>query len=389
MGHSSTGFPRELLNESWTARIQYFRTYTMAHPCLVSAREALLNAIHEVPPNSLILVLGPTGVGKTTLRAKVEQVLTAEMLPTLSADSGRIPVVSVECVAPEAGSFSWRAHFRRLLLQMEEPLIDYKIDPESPVRIANMVVRFTPSEKAVGAEYQHAVERALAFRRPVAVLVDEAQHLAKMGSGRRLADQLDVVKSLANRTKTVHVLFGTYELLVFRNLSAQLSRRSIDIHFPRYRLANPGEAKSFRTVLRSFEQQLPLREPPDLVEDWEYFYERSIGCIGILKDWLMRALVSVSRRNNDLLSRKDLELHAPSVAQCDKMLSEALEGESRLTESKEERTRLRARLGLSTSDVVQSPLAGKSSATQRKPGQRRPTRDPIGTQSVYANAAGV
>jgi hypothetical protein len=92
---------------------------------------------------------------------------------------------------------------------MEEPLIDYKIDPESPVRIANMVVRFTPSEKAVGAEYQHAVERALAFRRPVAVLVDEAQHLAKMGSGRRLADQLDVVKSLANRTKTVHVLFGT------------------------------------------------------------------------------------------------------------------------------------------------------------------------------------
>jgi energy-coupling factor transporter ATP-binding protein EcfA2 len=119
MGHTSIGFPRELLNEPWTARIQYFRTYTMAHPCLVSAREALLNAIHEVPPNSLILVLGPTGVGKTTLRAKVEQVLTAEMLPSLSADSGRIPVVSVECVASEAGSFSWRAHFRRLLLQME------------------------------------------------------------------------------------------------------------------------------------------------------------------------------------------------------------------------------------------------------------------------------
>jgi energy-coupling factor transporter ATP-binding protein EcfA2 len=258
-GHSSIGFPRELLNQPWTARLQYFRTYTMAHPCLVDARDGLVNAIHEVPPNSLILVLGPTGVGKTTLRAKIEQLLTAEMHPSLSADSGRIPVVSVECVAPEAGSFSWRAHFRRLLLQMEEPLVDYKIDPEAPVRVANMVVRFTPSEKAVGAEYQHAVERALAFRRPAAVLIDEAQHLAKMGSGRRLADQLDVIKSLANRTKTVHVLFGTYELLAFRNLSAQLSRRSIDIHFPRYRLANPGDETAFRTVLRSFEQQLPLR----------------------------------------------------------------------------------------------------------------------------------
>ena len=397
MGNTPIGFARELLNQPWTARIQYFRTYTMAHPCLVDAREALLNAIHEVPPNSLILVLGPTGVGKTTLRAKIEQVLTSEMLPSLSDDSGRIPVVSVECVAPEAGSFSWRDHFRRLLLQMEEPLVDYKIDPAAPVRVAKMVVRFTPSEKAIGAEYQHAVERALAFRRPAAVLIDEAQHLAKMGSGRRLADQLDVVKSLANRTKTVHVLFGTYELLAFRNLSAQLSRRSIDIHFPRYRLVNPQDAKAFRTVLRSFEQQLPLREPPDLVTEWEYLYERSVGCIGILKDWLMRALVSASRRDSDSLTRKDLEAHAPSVAQCDKMLSEALEGEARLVESTEERSRLRARLGLSpnensrgtsnTAGVGTPAVTAEPRRNQRQPGQRRPVRDAVGSQSIYASAA--
>src|SRR5260370_16142377 len=106
MKHATAGFPGELLNQPWSARIQYFRAYTMAHPCLVDARDALVNAIHEVPPNSLILVLGPTGVGKTTLRAKIEQILSAEMLPSLPADSGRIPVVSIECVAPEAGSFS-------------------------------------------------------------------------------------------------------------------------------------------------------------------------------------------------------------------------------------------------------------------------------------------
>src|SRR4029434_2123935 len=120
-----------------------------------------------------------------------------------------------------------------------------KIIPEATVRIGDRVVRFMPSARAAGAEYHHAVERALAFRRPVAILIDEAQHLARIGSGRRVSDQLDVIKSLANRTKTVHVLIGTYELLAFRNLSAQLSRRSIDIHFPRYRLANPGDAKSF------------------------------------------------------------------------------------------------------------------------------------------------
>jgi energy-coupling factor transporter ATP-binding protein EcfA2 len=387
MGSTPAGFPPELLGQPWSARIHYFQAYTMAHPRLVAAREALLNAIHEVPTNSLILVFGPTGVGKTTLRAKIEQLLALEVLPTLETDHGRLPVVSVECIAPESGSFNWRDHFRRLLLQMEEPLLDYKINPAAPIRIGDRVVRFMPSARAVGAEYHYAVERALAFRRPVAVLVDEAQHLARMRSGRRLSDQLDVIKSLANRTKTVHVLIGTYELLAFRNLSAQLSRRSTDIHFPRYGADNPEDLKAFRTVLKSFEQQLPLSQPPDLLKHWEYLYERSIGCVGILKDWLVRALVSMSRRDAHSLNRKDLEAHALSVAQCDKMVLEAVEGETRLLESTEERSRLRTRLGLAAKENSAEDSAAPSIdiATavwnQSKPGQRRPVRDAVGTPS--------
>src|ERR1035441_9653041 len=96
MDTGSAGFPRELLSQPWPARLGYFRAYTMAHPRLLVARETLLSAIHEVAPNSLILLMGPTGVGKTTLRAKVEQMLTTEMLPELGADPVRLPVVSVE-----------------------------------------------------------------------------------------------------------------------------------------------------------------------------------------------------------------------------------------------------------------------------------------------------
>ena len=394
MAVARAGFPPELLSQPWSARIHYFQAYMMAHPRLVATREALLNAIHEVPANSLILVFGPTGVGKTTLREKIEQVLAAELLPMLEADRGRLPVVSVECIAPESGSFSWRDHFRRLLLQMDEPLVDYKINTAVPIHIRDKAVRFMPSARAVGAEYHHAVERALAFRRPMAVLIDEAQHLARMSSGRRLSDQLDVIKSLANRTNTVHVLIGTYELLAFRNLSAQLSRRSIDIHFPRYKADDPDDLKVFRTIVKSFEQQLPLLEPPDLLKDWEYLYERSIGCVGVLKDWLVRVLVSLSRRGAETLNRKDVEAHAPSVAQCDKMLSEAVEGEVRLSESAEERNRLRTRLGLSAKensggDAADSAI--KIAAPTRnplKPGQRRPIRDAVGTtSSMEANGS--
>ena len=395
------GFPRELLSRSWPARLEYFRAYTMAHPRLMAAREALVNAIHEVAPNSLILLMGPTGVGKTTLRAKVEQILATEILPELRADPVRLPVVRVECIAPESGTFSWRDHFRRLLLQMDEPLVDYKLNPEAPVRMGERATKFLPGARAAGSQYHHAVERALCFRRPVAVLLDEAQHLARMSSGRRLSDQLDVIKSLANYTGTVHVLLGTYELLAFRNLSAQLSRRSIDIHFPRYRVDDPNDRKIFLAVLRSFEQQIPLSEPPKLVEEWEYLYERSIGCVGVLKDWLVRALTGVFRRNASVLTLRDLQAHAPSVAQCDKMLAEALEGEVSLLENAEERNRLRTRLGLDRREncrASSSTGAAKQVAIEtmsprkrlRKPGQRHPQRDPIGLPTTsYATAINV
>ena len=84
----------------------------------------------------------------------------------------------------------------------------------------------------------------------------------------------------------------------------------------------------------------------DLAGNWEYLYERSIGCVGILKEWLVRALSRALRRGQKGLERVDLESCALSVSQCDKMLTECIEGEMRMTENSGSRCRLRARLGL-------------------------------------------
>ena len=175
----------------------------------MKAKEALVNAIRGAEPNSLIFMFGPTGVRKTTLRLKAERLITEEMLSELHEDRTRIPVVSVEAVAPESGSFNWRDHYKRLLFQLDEPLIDHKLSRRVEESCTAPTMRFMPTSRAVGTEYRYAVEQAIRCRRPVAVMIDEAQHLGKISSGRRLLDQLDVVKSIANQTKTVHVLFGT------------------------------------------------------------------------------------------------------------------------------------------------------------------------------------
>ena len=291
---------------------------------------------------------------------------------------GRLPFVAVEALAPENGSFNWRDHFRRMLIQMDEPLIDHKLHSAYLEVERDWNGRFTSSPRpTTGAQRQYALEQALRHRHPAAVFVDEAQHLARMSSGRRLADQLDDIKWIASRTQTIHVLIGTYELLSFRNLSGQLSRRSVDLRVSRYRAESKDDLRVFQNIVLTFQEQLPAEQQLDLVGMWDFLYERSLGCVGILKDWLARAL-STAFREAVRLDRRALERTALSTAQCEKILAEAREGEARLIETRECSCRLRCLLGLSDSE----PQAQDGDAVMpmkptrtRKPGVRRPKRD--------------
>jgi len=275
------------------------------------------------------------------------------------------------------------------LKKLDEPCINYKIKPQRGRVDAYNTNPLTPA-----TEFREALEQALKHRRPATLLIDEAQHLGKMSSGRKLQDQLDSIKSLASATEIPIVLIGTYELLPLRNLSAQLSRRSVDVHFRRYRAEHSDEVKAFKNVLWSFQNHLPLHQQPDLVGNWDYLYERSVGCVGVLKDWLTRALAKALKDGGKVLSQKHLEKSALSISQCEKMLDEATEGEGLLDDSKEDRARLRRLMGLETILTIrnQNENGSKPSADdlrlpkqrKRKPGERNPKRDPIGTEAVAA-----
>jgi hypothetical protein len=345
-----------------------------------------MNAIRGAEPNSLIFVFGPAGVGKTTLRLKTEQLITAELLNQLQEDRMRIPVASVEAVAPESGSFNWRDHYRRLLQQLDEPLIDYKVNRCPDGRYVQEGARFMPPSRAVGTEYRYAVEQAIRYRRPVAVMIDEAQHLGKIGSGRRLLDQLDVIKSIANQTKTVHVLFGTYDLLALRNLNGQLSRRSIDVHLTRYRAELPEDRQVFINTVQTFEKELPFPDASDLVSNWEYLYERSLGCIGILKQWLVRAATVALDKGSRKLTTCNLESQALCMAQCEQLYTEIADGELKLEERSDAVARFRDRLGLSANGPVKVSSPPTPRFHFRRPGQRLPARDTVGRVGVNAAA---
>jgi len=376
---ASDGRPPDLLAQPPSVRIQYFKDFAIAHPLLVEAKDRLLEAIRESAPNSIVIVLGPTGVGKTTLLAKIRQLLGATAAGEAPAEPACLAVVAMEATPPESRTFSWRSHFKRLLLEMNDPLVDCKRRVQAADRAPQMMAAY-PNDRGVTADYHYAVEQALRYRRPSAVLIDEAQHLFALASGRSLEDQFNVVKALANRCNTVHVLCGTYDLLRIRNLSGQLSRRSIDIHLPRYDVAKVADRRTFGKILQTFAEQMPLPEQPDLTRHWEYLYERSIGCVGILKDWLVKAFSTAVRRSAPTLSLKHLEKYALSVSQCDRLIEEATRGEAQFREDSDAACRLRLRLGFP--EPTRQPMAPAPAPADRperqRPGLRYPKRDAVG-----------
>jgi hypothetical protein len=135
--------------------------------------------------------------------------------------------------------------------------------------------------------------------------VDEAQHLGKMASGRRLQDQTDTVKGLAKSTGAFVVLFGTYDLIPLLGLNGQVARRFASVHLPRYRCDEPNQWRDFQTAIRSFEREIQLTKSPDLIRNAEFLYRGSAGCIGILKSWLTAAYSQVLRADGGAMT-KDL-----------------------------------------------------------------------------------
>ena len=118
---------------------------------------------------------------------------------------------------------------------------------------------------------------------------------------------------------------------------------------------------------------MPLTGEPDLVAQAEYFYERSVGCVGVLKDWLTRALAVALENRQETLTMKVLEQQALPTRKLLRMAREIREGEETLTANNRAQTELRSLLGMSTESIAQH-----LSSSSRKVGKRKPVRDLVG-----------
>jgi hypothetical protein len=135
---------------------------------------------------------------------------------------------------------------------------------------------------------------------------------------------------------------------------------------------------------------MPVMKEPELLKHWEYLYIRSVGCVGILKDWLVRALNESYENGEKTVSQKTLEGCALSVYQCERIAAEMIAGEERLKENPVGDSRRlsqmlglaervkgdKASVGLGTTNKSEKPPEANVQL-KRRIGQRKPKRDEV------------
>lgn len=260
----------------------------------------------------------------------------------------------------------------RMLTRFDEPLVNHKkiVDHDLKKLIEKMSIS---DRKYYAPRYRDAVEKCLKHKQPIALFLDEGQHFIKISSGRRLQDQIDVIKSIANITKTTLILFGTYELLELANTSAQAARRTEIIHFDRYRYDIADEYKSFIDLAYSILGTSPIPSSIDPVKSADDLYVYSLGCGGILKDLIGQAINFALAAGDKKLTQKHIEKARFEENAMATIALELKQGEEFFNPNK--MGLIQEILGLK----FQPPSKEPTKTARSKPGKRNPGRDPVGT----------
>jgi hypothetical protein len=315
------------LSAELRTRLEAFKALKVKHPRLEETDRALMRAIQGHRSYTLLALYGASGVGKSTVVKRVATRCREE-----EPDPAVVPVVVVQASPEDIGTSARLDYYRQVLTQLRGHLAVKD-------RVMNLALATTPGKKrtdpAEWLDMREAVEYALELLRVKAVFVDEAQHLLSVDPPHKPTAQLDWLKSLTNRTNVLHVLVGNFELYDFCHLNGQAARRMRDLPFPRYHLDNQRECEEFVGALRMLLERVPLTvDVQELLVQWRWFAEWSLGCIGVLGDWMVETVDALCKEGETAFTIEALKRHALQPDQRVRMEMEARVGEHKVERAK-------------------------------------------------------
>lgn len=318
--------PEQAMLLSDDEKLAYFRQVRVKHPRVAAILDDLETMVLPESGTDIALLIGPTGVGKSTLGISLTERIINLHQDEMTEDLSFIPVAMISAPASGENNFSWRIFYIKLGTALIEPLLDKK--QTFRLQDGRMSVSHLTTGSTV-AGLRMAVENALRYRRTLLVIVDEAAHVIRNARGATLAAHMDALKTLTvlDGVTLTLALIGSYDLYQLMCLNGQVARRSAIVHFQRYRHGNAEDEMAFKKSVAKLQEYMPLSGIPDLTQISGELMDACVGCVGTLKETLQKAL-TFALRNKGKWTDACLTKALLTEKQVTAILEETLQGET-------------------------------------------------------------
>lgn len=329
------------------------RNFQQAYDQVLASVDALRGNPAPYESCRLLLLVGPTGAGKTCLLQKIGMTLSPNGVVT---HEGMVPFVYNLLQATRANGVHYRDAHIAALRFMVEPMIERKViaDMDSLAEVRHIRRIYG---RGTEAAYRESLLVALRFRETQLYCMDDGQELLKVKRTLKLSDPLDTLRGFVDRAPCQVMLCGVYEMLEMWAASAHLMRRTRIVELARYKETEEDQ-REFKRVLKNLDQRAPLQDG-SYCDHADWLWLLSYGCVGKVIDILGDGLRFAISRNAKELTWSHIASPRRFAKEVARHKAEVDEGEAWLK-------------AFEIKDDASPPVAKRG---KTKPGHRKPRRD--------------
>lgn len=309
----------DILKMDAATRITWFANIKENHLELEMIRNHLSELVAPQNDTKVINIIGPTGIGKTTLATRITEGVVEQV--NGQAEPGTCPVLFVKAPANGEKSLSWTSFYTRILNAANEPAVDAKRE----FNITGGVMKI--STKTTASALREAIESMLEARKVKTVIVDEAFHLLRFSKYEAV---MDTIKSLADCSPAKLILIGDYSLVDVASQYGQVAKRSEILHYKRYHPSKPRHRKEFGRIIQRLQNNWPCAEVPNFTAISEELMEASLGSVGLLKSILTKTALLQMKAKDEKFSMKHLSKSVKSKKLLATIERETVDGEKKI-----------------------------------------------------------